>query len=324
MTDTKNPPESASFASANTSTGMGNSVKFWGVRGSLPTPGAGTVFYGGNTSCVEVRADGELIILDAGTGIRPLGLQLGAEFKDQPLDIHLLLTHTHWDHIQGFPFFAPAYNPKNKLRVLSYEGARKGLEATLSTQMESPYFPISMREMPGNVSVAEIKDLTFEIGRVRVGASFVNHPGVCVGYRVFTSVGSVVYVPDNELFQRLKARGPTPANQDFPTLEDFSKNQDQKLNEFVQGADVLIIDSQYDESEYLKHIGWGHSCADDSVGLAVCANVKRLFLFHHDPSHDDARISQMLSRARELAKRLRSPLQVEAAREGLEVRLPLS
>lgn len=323
MSDAAAAPECQS--AVGTTTRMSSAkVKFWGVRGSLPTPGPGTVFYGGNTSCVEVRADGELIILDAGTGIRPLGLQLAGEFKGKPLNIHLLLTHTHWDHIQGFPFFAPAYNPINRLRVLSYEGARKGLEATLSTQMESPYFPISMKEMPGNVSVAEIKDLAFQIGAVKVDATFVNHPGVCAGYRLRSSSGTVVYVPDNELFQRLKPRGSTEPRKDFPTLAEFAAAQDQKLSEFSQNADILILDSQYDEGEYLTHVGWGHSCADDAVGLAVCANVKKLFLFHHDPAHDDARVSQMLNRARELAKRLGSPLQVDAAREGLEVTLPIS
>src|SRR5581483_8530021 len=121
-------------------------VKFWGVRGSIPTPGPATAFYGGNTSCVEVQADGEIIVLDAGSGIRPLGLELISEHKGQPINLTLLITHTHWDHIQGFPFFIPAYNPKNLIRILGYEGARRGLESTLSSQMESPYFPISMQQ----------------------------------------------------------------------------------------------------------------------------------------------------------------------------------
>jgi phosphoribosyl 1,2-cyclic phosphodiesterase len=299
-------------------------LRFWGVRGSLPTPGPSTVIYGGNTSCVELRADGEIIILDAGTGIRPLGLQLASEFKGQPLNMNLLLTHTHWDHIQGFPFFAPAYNPKNKLQVLSFEGARKGLEATLSTQMESPYFPISMQQMPGNVTIQEVKDLSFEIGRVRVAAVSVNHPGVCVGYRLFTSAGSVVFIPDNELFERLKGQSVTPSNDSLPDPAAFARYQDHPLTKFAQGADILITDSQYDEAEYLSHIGWGHSCFDDSVGFAIAARVKRLFLFHHDPSHDDIWVSKMVTRARALAARLGGSTQVDAAQEGVEVELPLA
>jgi phosphoribosyl 1,2-cyclic phosphodiesterase/ActR/RegA family two-component response regulator len=294
--------------------------KFWGVRGSLPTPGPSTVHYGGNTSCVELRADGEIIILDAGTGVRGLGMQLTSEFKNQPLHLTLLLTHTHWDHIQGFPFFAPAYRPGSIVRVLAFEGARKGLEATLSSQMESPYFPINMEQMPGNVLVQELKSLSFKIGKVRVEATFLNHPGVCAGYRLFTSSGSIAYLPDNELYQRQRAG----ASQHAREAEKFAQHQDYKLIEFLKGADALIIDSQYDAEEYAQHVGWGHSCADDSIALAAAANVKTIFLFHHDPSHDDAKISEMLARGREIAKSLGSNIQVLAAREGEGFELPLS
>src|SRR3989454_891023 len=149
-------------------------IRPWGVRGSIPVPGQSTVRYGGNTSCIEVRADGEIIILDAGTGIRLLGLELALEFGARPIEVTLLISHTHWDHIQGFPFFAPAYNARNKIRVLAYEAARKGLEATLSSQMESPYFPISMEQMPGNIRIEEFKDLEFHIGKVKVSATCLN------------------------------------------------------------------------------------------------------------------------------------------------------
>src|SRR5882724_3443919 len=173
-------------------------LKFWGVRGSIPTPGPPTVRYGGNTSCVEVRADGQIIILDAGTGLRLLGRELMSEFDNQPLDLTLLLTHTHWDHIQGLPFFLPVYKPQNHLRILGYEGARHGLDNVLTSQMESPFFPIGLREVPANVRVEEIKEMKFNVGAVRVQACFANHPGVCVGYRWFSSAGSIAFFPDNE------------------------------------------------------------------------------------------------------------------------------
>jgi phosphoribosyl 1,2-cyclic phosphodiesterase len=297
------------------------SLRFWGVRGSIPAPGASTVFYGGNTSCVEVRADGELIILDSGTGIRPLGVELAAEFKDQPLKLTILITHTHWDHIQGFPFFTPAYDPKNHIHVLGYEGAREGLASILSSQMESPYFPIGLAELPSNIVIEELKDLDFRIGKVKVQAAFVNHPGVCVGYRLFTSNGSIAYLPDNEPYYRAAAQPHTQLFYKEETAQ-FEQSEDQKLIEFIRGTDLLIIDSQYDAEEYEAHKGWGHGSVDDVVSLAIQASVKRLFLFHHDPAHDDAKISQMLEHARKLASAKGANLTIEAAREGEKWELP--
>lgn len=293
-------------------------VRFWGVRGSIPTPGPQTAYYGGNTSCVEVRADGQLIVLDAGSGIRPLGLHLLGEYKSDPIALTLLMTHTHWDHIQGFPFFVPAYNSKNRLRILGYEGAKTGLSKTLSSQMESPYFPISMQEMPGYIVLEELKDMAFKIGPVQVRASFVNHPGICVGYRLFTSAGSVVYIPDNESFQRQKASAIKDDNEASARILEYAQQQDQKLIDFIRDADVLIIDSQYDAQEYPTKVGWGHTCVDDSVAIALKANVRKLFLFHHDPGHDDEHISRMESHARELVRQRGATMEVEAAREGTQ------
>ncbi|MCD6052321.1 MAG: hypothetical protein K0Q55_3739 [Verrucomicrobia bacterium] len=293
-------------------------VRFWGVRGSIATPGPDTAYYGGNTTCIEVRADGEIIILDAGTGIRPLGLKLINEFKSQPMRATVLLTHTHWDHIQGFPFFIPAYNPKNQLRILGYEGARKGLLTTLSSQMESPYFPISMQEMPGNIECLELKELEFNIGQVKVQAKFVNHPGICVGYKLITSKGSIVFIPDNEPYVRLKAAPGKLGPKEHAEALEFARQQDQKLIDFIRGAEVLIMDSQYDATEYPRHVGWGHTCVDDTVAFAMTAGVKKLFLFHHDPGHDDEHIGHMEAQARDLVRRQEGTLEVEAAREGLE------
>lgn len=289
-------------------------LKFWGVRGSIPTPGADTIFYGGNTSCTEIRAEGQIIILDAGTGIRPLGVSLNEEFGEQPINLTLLLSHTHWDHIQGFPYFLPAYTPKNKITILGFEGARKGLENILSAQMESSYFPISMREMPGNISIQELKETNFTIGPVRIQAEFLNHPGICTGYRISTPEGSISYLTDVELFQRMRAQNPASTDE-----QKFARQQDERLANFVRGSDVLILDAQYDAAEYESHVGWGHSCMEDSVAFAIAAEVKRLFLFHHDPDHNDESISRFVARGRQLAAEKGSKLIVEAAREGLEV-----
>jgi phosphoribosyl 1,2-cyclic phosphodiesterase len=298
--------------------GQGVRLKFWGVRGSIPTPGPGTVYYGGNTSCVEVRADGELIILDSGTGIRSLGLSLAQEYKDQPIHLTLLITHTHWDHIQGFPFFPVAYNPKNSIRVLAFEGMRASLEATLSSQMESPYFPISMQQMPGNIVIEELKDKSFTVGGVKVEATFTNHPGITACYKLTTRGGVIVYVPDNELLQRLRTTK-AGSNAEKKEAQEFARERDHRLSEFIRGADVVIMDCQYDCTEYPKYVGWGHSCVDDSVALAVEAGVKHFYLFHHDPTHDDAKITAMVEDARALAVKLGGKIEIDAAREGLEV-----
>lgn len=300
-------------AAPSTDPSEGARLRFWGVRGSIPTPGSHTVHYGGNTSCVELRADGELIVLDAGSGIRPLGVSLRKEFKTKPINLNLLISHTHWDHIQGFPFFVPAYNPKNQVRILAFEGARKGLEATLASQMESPYFPISMQQMPGNLYVQELKDMEFDIGKVHVKAAFMNHPGICVGFRINTSGGAIAYCPDNELFRRLRATSESDTT--------FAERQDQKLIDFIRGVDVAIMDSQYDAQEYPDHVGWGHSCVDDTVDVAMKAGVGHLFLFHHDPDHDDAHITKMLNEARAQAKAADSSMKIDAAREGFELAL---
>ena len=271
------------------------------MRGSIPTPGPATVRYGGNTSCVEVRSGDDIIILDAGTGLRALGRALLAEFKNKPLSLTLLLTHTHWDHIQGLPIFAPIYDPRCRLRILGGEGARKGLVNALTGQMESTYFPVPFAKLPSNIEIEELKDFNLNVGSVCVRAQRANHPGHCVGYRLFSPEGLVAFFPDTEPRQG---------------------GEDREMIEFLRDVDVLILDSQYDSAEYKKHIGWGHGCVDDSVALAVQAGVKRLCLFHHDPDHDDKKIDSLVRHARRLVAGRRAKLKVDAARELQTIVLP--
>jgi phosphoribosyl 1,2-cyclic phosphodiesterase len=280
-------------------------IKFWGVRGSIPTPGPPTVFFGGNTTCVELRVGGELIVLDAGSGMRPLGSALAKEFGETPIHMTLLITHTHWDHIQGFPFFLPAYQAQNQVRILGYEGARDGLRGTLAGQMESSYFPVALHEMPGNLVIEELKEPEFRIGKLAVTACRANHPGMCVGYRVETAAGAVVFLPDNESYGRHPSGIPIAG----------------EVREFIRGAEVLIADTQYTAEEYQMRRGWGHGCLDEVVREALRADVKRLYLFHHDPSHDDRFVSGMLGYARELVAFDGGRMEVEAAREGGEILL---
>jgi phosphoribosyl 1,2-cyclic phosphodiesterase/ActR/RegA family two-component response regulator len=294
-------------------------IKFWGVRGSIPVPGPSTIGYGGNTTCVEVRTDGNIIILDAGSGIRELGLALEEEFKSAPINLTLLLTHTHWDHIQGLPFFLPAYQAKNSIRVLGYEGARAGLATILAAQMEVPFFPVSWKDLPGTIKIRELKKMEFSIGKVRVRARFVNHPGICAGYRLFTKEGSIAFLPDNEPFEPLKLKLAARDGTHLHRARAQAAVQRSKLVEFLKDTDVLILDAQYTDEKYQEHIGWGHGALSSVVSLALEARAKKLFLFHHDPAHDDHKVDEMLERARFLVAESGRKLEVEAAREGAEI-----
>ena len=296
-------------------------IRLWGVRGSIPVPGKGTVRYGGNTSCVEVRADGEIIILDAGTGIRLLGLALDKEFGARSMKLTLLITHTHWDHIQGLPFFSPAYNQKNLIRLLGYEGARAGLAKILAGQMETPFFPVSLRELPSHLAIEELREIEFPIGKVEVRSKFANHQGICAGYRLFTSSGSVAYFPDNEPYELLKLQLASRDGINEEEARDFATAERTKMIEFLQGCDVAILDTQYTDEEYAQHIGWGHSSISSVVSLALDADVGKLLLFHHDPNHDDQMIDEMVEHARALVAKSGKPLEVEGAREGAEIPL---
>src|SRR5437763_10084025 len=298
-------------------------IKLWGVRGWVPVPGPATNRYGGNTSCVEVRADGEIIVLDAGTGIRGLGLALQKELGPGTIKLTLLITHTHWDHIQGLPFFSPAYNSKNLIRILGYEGARAGLGTILAGQMETPFFPVSLHQLPSHLAIEELKDLEFHIGKVKVQATFANHPGICAGYRLFTSAGSIAYMPDNEPYEPLKMQLATQNGIDGNEARDFADAERAKMVEFLRDCQVAILDAQYTDEEYKGHIGWGHSSLSSVVWLALDANVKRVLLFHHDPSHDDDMIDRMLEQARELVRKSGKAMVIEEAREGAEIVLEL-
>jgi phosphoribosyl 1,2-cyclic phosphodiesterase/ActR/RegA family two-component response regulator len=295
-------------------------VRFWGVRGSIPVPGPATLRHGGNTACVEFRGAGEIVILDSGTGIRPLGEALSAEFKDQPLQLTLLITHSHWDHVQGFPFFKPAYDAANHIRILGFEGAGEGLAGIFSGQMESPYFPIGLGQLPVHLVFEELRSMEFEIGRVQLRAAFANHPGVCVSYRLNTRRGSVAYLPDHEPFHRTRGQS-LQAGDPKASAVEFARVEDDKIVQFLRHADVLILDAQFDAEEYAVHVGWGHSSVDDAVDIALRAQVKQLFLFHHDPAHDDAKIEQMVQHARRLVAKSGQVLEVHAAREGLKCEL---
>lgn len=254
-------------------------ISFWGVRGSLPTPTPHTVKFGGNTSCVEVRGPGgEITIFDAGSGIRELGDHLVEQAQGSPLTIHLFLSHFHWDHIQGLPFFAPMYNPANTITVYSSRYSAP-LRQALGGLMAEPYFPVRIDSLPAQITLVELESGVQSLGPLCVEAFPVHHPQGACGYRV-TSAGVVVlYVPDRE-----------------PGIAEL----DRSIRDQAHAADLLILDAQYSPEEYAQKKNWGHSSWLETVTVARDAGVKQLVLFHHDPSHSDAKIDEIIEQARQL------------------------
>ena len=292
-------------------------VTFWGTRGSIPSPGPDTVRYGGNTSCVEVRAGGQVLIFDAGTGLRSLGLALLREFKDTPLTVHLFISHTHWDHIQGFPFFVPAYKPDTTIHVYGAPGQGRSLEKVLRGQMEADYFPVGLCDLAAAIDVHEFRASPFEIGDVRVDASYVNHPAMNLAYRVTSEGRRLVYATDHEPYAKtldhVAGRGDAG--------RAFGEKLDRELIDFVMDADLHIADAQYTDEEYASKVGWGHSSLSATVAFAVSARVKSLALFHHDPMHGDDVVARMEQSAREAIAAHGATIDCFAAAEGQSLTL---
>ena len=292
-------------------------VRFWGTRGSLAKPGPSTLRYGGNTACVEARAaDGSLIILDCGTGAHELGQALMAS-GEKPIRGHLLITHTHWDHIQGFPFFAPLFVPGNEWDIYAPGGLGQHLEQTLAGQMEYTYFPVRLGQLGATIRFHDLVEGTFQVGGVTVTARYLNHPAVVLGYRLEADGVTVVYATDHEPHGELaqpEGGSPRPVH-----------DEDRRHLEFVRGADLLIHDAQYTAAEYdatpFGKRGWGHTAIDQAIDLAALASVERLALFHHDPLRSDDALDKLVveGRARPLA--LQSRLEVFGAAEGMALEL---
>ncbi len=287
-------------------------VRFWGTRGSIPTPGSNTVRYGGNTPCVEVRTDsGWLVILDAGTGIRELGRNLLERSNGAPIKGDIFLTHAHWDHIQGIPFFAPIFGRGNHFTIWGSESLQRSFDKVLRDQMSPVVFPVSFEELDATIDFRGLPEGTPTEGTgYEVTAFAVQHPGGALGYR-FTETGgkggSLVYVSDNEL----------AAHPRYDSPADW-RNQ---MVTFVRGSAVLIHDTTYTTEEYDHHRGWGHSTYAEAVTLAMDAEVETLVLYHHEPRRTDEQLDHHLALCRAMVKDRGSSLQVIAAAEGLTLTL---
>ena len=292
-------------------------VQFWGTRGSLAKPGPTTLRYGGNTACVEVRtADGTLVVLDCGTGAHGLGLALAGS-AEQPVRGHLLITHTHWDHIQGFPFFAPLFIRGNEWDIYAPGGLGQQLEVTLAGQMEYTYFPITLSQCGAAIRFHDLGEGSFEIGTLRVTARYLNHPALALGYRLEVDGAVVVYAVDHEPHARDRA-GPAAGSPDGSPVH----REDQRHVEWLSGADLIIHDAQYTVEEYPQRMNWGHTPAEWAVDYALAADAKRLALFHHDPQRDDAALDRLVEVCRRRAAGSR--LDVFAAAEGQVVEMASS
>jgi phosphoribosyl 1,2-cyclic phosphodiesterase len=294
-------------------------VHFWGTRGSIPSPGRDTVRYGGNTPCLELRTpDGWLIVLDAGTGIRELGRSLMQDANGTPIRGDIFLTHAHWDHIQGLPFFAPIFHPGNQFTIWGSKAMESSIGRVVRDQMSPVVFPVTFEELAATIEFRELAEGRSAPANYDVSVMPVQHPGGALAFRFASRAAAkagngaaasngqhrgLVYISDNEL-------GATP-----PYTRTAAWRRD--LVRFVHGARVLVHDAMFTAEEYRNHHGWGHSTYDDAVELALESEVETLVLFHHKPERTDDEVDRQTDECRSMAVRRGGSLQVIAAAEGL-------
>lgn len=287
-------------------------VTFWGTRGSISTPGSSTEKYGGNTACVSIHHGGTDIILDAGTGIRNLGIELFQQITKMgsPLNLHLLLSHTHWDHIQGLPFFVPAYLKGSKLTIYGSPKKEVFLESILQRQMDVNYFPVEMNALAADISIKEISEEQLVIDSITIDwQEQVYHPGGSVRYRFTADGKKIVYATDVELDKLFDPGKKTAESQKLK--KDYCK--------FIQGADLLIADGQYTSEEYPTKIGYGHTSIPLLLDLAHKQKVKQLAVFHHEPQHSDSMLDKLWAQFSPKYASANPPMTVFWAREGMTI-----
>jgi CheY-like chemotaxis protein/ribonuclease BN (tRNA processing enzyme) len=280
-------------------------LHYWGVHGTLPVPGDAYTRYGGNTPCVSVAISGEpLYVFDCGSGIKRLSDKMMGAAAER-LHARVFISHTHWDHINTVPFFAPLYVRGNQIEIFGPYQGNLTIERAISAQMESVYFPVTIREFGARIMFRDLREETLEFGPVRIDTMLLRHPGYCLGYKLRCRDRTICYITDNELYL------PTDPRHDARYVE--------RLAEFVRRADVLITDTTYRDHEYPSKVDWGHSCVSQVADLAARAEVKRLHLFHHDPDQTDSDIDAKLDEARKELARLGSKVVCEAPAEGAEL-----
>jgi phosphoribosyl 1,2-cyclic phosphodiesterase len=293
-------------------------IRFWGVRGSIPTPGPHTVKYGGNTTCIEIRTDdGQLIILDAGTGIFALSQSLLGEM---PLTANVFITHTHWDHIHGLPFFIPVFVPGNTLRL---HGAfdpisGRGIEQIMDVQLQYSYFPVREAEMKARIEYETLMpEQSVRIGETTVTPTLLNHPVINFGYRVECNGKSLFFTGDHEPHYNIYA----PGDEGFEEYQALIEDKEKAIIAAMRGVDVLIADSSYTVEEYPAKKGWGHGTFDSSIALAHRAGARMVYCTHHEPTRNDDALEREFAQALTRHPRREGDPEIRLAREGEEMEL---
>ncbi|MEM7524734.1 MAG: MBL fold metallo-hydrolase [Pseudomonadota bacterium] len=285
-------------------------IRFWGTRGSIPKPRPQMMKYGGDTACVELRsASGQIVVLDCGSGAHDLGRALAAE-PNKPAGAALLFSHTHWDHIQGLPFFAPLFIPGNEWDIYAPRGLSQSLRETLSGQMQYSYFPISLEDMGATIRYHELVEGDFTIGDIRVSARYLDHPALTLGYRFEVDGVAVVYACDHE----------SVARKAIPDADDLAGSERGHV-EFLKGADLVIHDAQYTSAEYPDKVGWGHSTFDYAAEVCNAAGVGRLLVTHHDPERTDDQLDRIIADLSAASKAAGRTMAIGAAAVGVVVEL---
>jgi phosphoribosyl 1,2-cyclic phosphodiesterase len=297
-------------------------LRFWGVRGSYASPFSTHLQVGGNTSCVEINVDDHIVICDAGTGIIPLGNKLVTQ--NDTKDVLIILTHYHWDHICGLPFFVPAFIPDWKINFFGPGESTQEIKQNLDSQMQAPYFPVGTETWVAKINYIEPRDTKISSGPIDITYYGVHHPGITYGYKIKANNKTIVYVSDNEcqfLDKSIKQKITEFSEEEQEMFEAMNREEYEYELQTIRGADILIHDAQYTPEDYETKRGWGHSCYVDVVNYAIDAEVKELYLYHHDPYNDDNAIDNIYERCQEIIKKRDSSLKCYIAREGMEIDL---
>ncbi len=297
-----------------------NYIRFWGVRGSYPAPFGSHLRVGGNTSCVELRVNDHILICDGGSGIIPLGNSLMGQPNIRELMI--VLTHYHWDHISGLPFFVPAFVPGWKVHFFGPGDTIQEIERRISGQMLDPYFPVETETWLADINYTIMQNGILEYGPFKIENFNVHHPGSTFGYRIEVHGKTVVYASDNELSfidKTIEDRKEELNTQEWQLINAMQAEERVKALESIQDAHVFIHDAQYTPEDYAKKRGWGHSCYIDTVNFAIDANVKQLYLFHVDPNYNDNKIEELHRECVKVVHERQSNMECYIAREGLIV-----